>query len=268
MTYSRALGAGVCSFETTPSFYTGAANLYSNAYDMARWYLSLFVMKNTSVISNASLQQIVHPWTPIGGGDYYAQGVFVTYNSLPVNISSISSSKSAESLWPDVIYYTGSLPCVSTSNILNFTGAVPFFSAAYSNALVLNTTEANYLAAADTSFRGNAWPTDFMGGYVNNLWSDPTPYNQELLSWVMQTYPYGVDESTTTSSSNNNNKPSSLSAGTIVGISIACVVGLVSVVVIAFFALKERRARKGMMGGTEGSLASKDFYKRDEPSSV
>ena len=250
----------MCSFETTPSFYTGAANLYSNAYDMARWYLSLFVMKNTSVISNASLQQIVHPWTPIGGGDYYAQGVFVTYNSLPVNISSISSSKSTESLWPDVIYYTGSLPCVSTSNILNFTGAVPFFSAAYSNALVLNTTEANYLAAADTSFRGDAWPTDFMGGYVNNLWSDPTSYNQELLSWAMQTYPNGVDESTTTSSSNNNNKSSNFSVGTIVGISIGCAVGLVTIVAIAFFTLKERRARKGVMGEKEGSLASKDFF--------
>lgn len=134
----------------------------------------------------------------------------------------------------------------------------------------MNTTEANYLAAvADTAFRGDAWPTDFMGGYVNNLWSDPTAYNQQLLSWVMQTYPNGVDESTTTSSNNdNNNKSSNFSAGTIAGISIACIVGLASILAIAFFAFKGKIARRDMMGVKGRSLASKDVYYRDEPSTA
>ena len=179
----RSLGTGRCSFGTVSSLEQGAADLYSNVNDLAKWYLSLFVFKNTSVLSEASLLQIVRPYTYIKTNHYYAQGIFVTYANTT-------------NTWPDVIYYTGSFPCSTTSNILNFTSTVPYFSAAYANAPVVNMSEQDYNNAANFDNMGDADPGTFMK-FGNNMFGDPTHYNKELVSWAIEHYPSGILPTTT-----------------------------------------------------------------------
>lgn len=78
----ESLSIGSCRPYLTLGGFNGAGGLTSTPFDLMRWYEDLFSTEQPSILlTPASIQQIVKPWTLINGTSYYGQGVFVDYQN-------------------------------------------------------------------------------------------------------------------------------------------------------------------------------------------
>ncbi|RYG98940.1 class A beta-lactamase-related serine hydrolase, partial [archaeon] len=73
---------GSCaSNEVNPGFQAGSGGVVSTLPDMAKWYASLFIVKNTSFLSDESLTQVLFPWAleSTEPYQYYGLGIETMY---------------------------------------------------------------------------------------------------------------------------------------------------------------------------------------------
>lgn len=137
------------SFDFDAGFVLGAGGVISSARDLVRWYTSLFVSKNlTSVISQASLDEILTPVSYIGHGtdgigcDYFNLGVVTTYASC----DSDGSNPDLNSRY--IISFKGDTKChhsfVSVYYDKSNLNKQPLVSCAIQNNEVVNASVASY----------------------------------------------------------------------------------------------------------------------------
>jgi hypothetical protein len=78
---------------------------------VSKWYLDLFSNygARSKVLSQASIKQIVKPWTQMAPGEevYFGQGIVVSYES-------VKGIKSSVKDFPTVVTYCGGTLCATT----------------------------------------------------------------------------------------------------------------------------------------------------------
>ena len=107
----KSLGVGWCHPVTSMGMSNGAGCIIADAYDMNLWYTKLFdrSVDIPPVFTKAGTRDsLIYPYTLMsdnnGTKQYYAQGVFVTYNEANL-----------EDGWPQLIDYGGATFCSHTS---------------------------------------------------------------------------------------------------------------------------------------------------------
>jgi hypothetical protein len=149
----QAFAYGSCSStEYDPGFQSGSGGMVSTLPDMVKWYTSLFITKNASLVTQESLNLILFPWSMEQGEpvQYYGLGVeFLfaeNYMSLPPLNATIAD--------PISIYYMGGSMCsfftmvIYNANFNFFTTAplqtMPMVAAVARNNRILNITQKAY----------------------------------------------------------------------------------------------------------------------------
>jgi CubicO group peptidase (beta-lactamase class C family) len=145
---------GQCgSVEAKTGTQAGSGGIVSSLPDMIKWYVSLFVAKNASLVSEQSLDLILYPWVlePVSPGNpyqYYGLGIELLFEDPPLSPPMPVSSAPA----PITIYYLGGSTCMfftlmlylSDYNIMNPSEplvSVPMISAVARNNRIMNITQ-------------------------------------------------------------------------------------------------------------------------------
>ena len=159
---------GLCwSVEAKAGLQTGSGGIVSTLSDMVKWYATLFVSKNASLLTQASLDQVIYPWAleaPFPGQpvQYYGLGIEMMFEIPPTSPPDVASPPS-----PAAIYYFGSSECMfvamvlymSTYNVfapLSPVVTVPMLSVVGKNNLIMNITESVWLSTQNQS-QGTWW---------------------------------------------------------------------------------------------------------------
>jgi len=107
----KSLGIGWCHPVASMGMSSGSGCIIANNYDMNLWYTRLFDKSNDipAVFTKPGTRDLlIQPYTLMsdnnGTKQYYAQGVFVTYNETDL-----------ENKWPQLITYGGATFCSHTS---------------------------------------------------------------------------------------------------------------------------------------------------------
>lgn len=137
--------------EVSPGFQAGSGGIVSTVPDMVKWYSSLFIAKNTSVVQPASLALITYPWShepsePSAPAQFYGLGVDLLFDNPP------TSPPAWPAPAPSSIFYMGGSLCTFFSIVAYFgrtnifTGAPlvtgPLVAVAARNNRILNVTQA------------------------------------------------------------------------------------------------------------------------------
>lgn len=145
---------GSCtSVEVQPGVQSGSGGISSSLPDMARWYSSLFLKRNTTVLSNYSISQLIYPWsqaekTPIP--QYFGLGLELIFLNPPLFPPQANTAPQ-----PDGIYYMGGSVCtffsiaiwfsdINPFNPTNPLSTMPLLSIAARNNRILNVSETAY----------------------------------------------------------------------------------------------------------------------------
>eukprot|EP01031_Cornospumella_fuschlensis_P033494 gene33494-40525_t len=168
---------GSCaSIEVNPGFQAGSGGVVSTLPDMAKWYASLFIATNTSVVLSAdSLSLLLFPWAleSLEPVQYYGLGTEMMFAQVYESLPPLPSPTSAPLPPPIYTYYMGGSVCTffsvvvvnSTENF--FTGepliTLPMLSLVARNNRIMNVTEQVYQEAMASStgtwFSLTGWPT-------------------------------------------------------------------------------------------------------------
>jgi hypothetical protein len=138
--------------EINPAAQAGSGGIISTVPDMVKWYNSLFISRNTSILTSASIDMILYPWSqsenvPGIPPQYYCLGVETQYANPPASPPAVADP-------PIAIYYMGGSQCTfftigiynSTDNIFGGPSLVtlPIITVAARNNRILNVTQAEY----------------------------------------------------------------------------------------------------------------------------
>jgi hypothetical protein len=256
---------GDCAaIEGNPGYQTGSGAIISTLPDMVKFYTSLFVKKNATILSDSSVNLLLYPWaitsdTPF----YYGFGTEMVYSPAywsspnpatftPVNLTSL--------------YYMGGSMCtfftveVWLGQYNPFTGekliTLPIVTAVARNNRILNVTQSTWQAAQSTKV--GTWPSITQNGeyyYQGIGWSDSNCCggmtgvltDTEYTAWNLALYfasipfggaPTGAPVSIPASLVSNNNNddddiaPMTVKAG--YGAVISLVIGLVIAGLVLF----------------------------------
>ena len=134
--------------EYDPGLQAGSGGIVSTLPDMVKWYTSLFIKRNASLLTDSSLQQIIYPWAIQGlepVGQYYGFGIDLIFDT-PI----LSSPSHTNPPSPSSIYYMGGSMCSffsigiwnSSSNVFGGPTQVtyPLIGAVARNNRILNVT--------------------------------------------------------------------------------------------------------------------------------
>ncbi len=184
---------GSCtSTEYNPGFQSGSGGIVSTVPDMIKWYSTLFITKNASLLSEHSLQMVLFPWSMEEGYpiQYYGLGIEMLFQNPYLTLPSVNSNIQT----PISIYYMGGSMCTFfTMMIYNtsynyFTGqplqTYPMISAVARNNRILNITQQSYHQVPNL-LKGSWFTiTDFPYGWGSSN-GDLTDTFYEALNLVM-----------------------------------------------------------------------------------
>jgi CubicO group peptidase (beta-lactamase class C family) len=284
---------GSCdSVEADPGYQAGSGGITSTLPDMVKWYSSLFINRNTSILSNSSIDLLLYPWAVTNNyPQYYGLGSELMYSS-PYWSSPDMNHWTPENL--STVYYMGGSMCtfftivVWNDTVNPFGGpdmtTLPLVTAVARNNRILNVTKADW-EAARMSGEGT-WVSLTQNGdvyYQNQGWSDPTccgdtapslsdtEWTAFNLAWYFGTLAFGGQPtgrpvaipSSASSSNNDDLAPTEIRSGTIatvllvIGLMVAFVlVGVLSYCVGKKYAHSVERFFG--CGGSENNLARKE----------
>lgn len=174
---------------------SGSGGIVSTLPDMVKWYTSLFLTKNTTVLTDASIDLLVFPWAISNESpQYYGFGVETMFAS-----AIWKSPKTTTAPPPIMVFYMGGSQCAFfsvvmwNSSVNPFTGGTlatyPVVTAVARNNRMVNVSQDN-LVASQTPKNMN-WFTANMevpfaswnGLFTNPEWFDGTccpPYGASL----------------------------------------------------------------------------------------
>jgi CubicO group peptidase (beta-lactamase class C family) len=205
---------GSCaSIEYNAGFQAGSGGIISTLPDMVKWYSSLFIAQNTSVLTKASINLILYPWAISSNfPQYYGLGSESMYSpgywSSPPNRNDWSPENMTS------VYYMGGSMCtfftivIWNSTVNPFGGpdmsTLPVTVAVARNNRILNVTQDAWQTARMS--KTGTWNELTQNGdpYFQALgWSDPdccgatapslsdTEYVAFDLAWYFGTIPFG-----------------------------------------------------------------------------
>lgn len=196
--------------EVNPGFQAGSGGMISTGPDMAKWYASLFIQRNTTVLTDASIDQILFPWSLSGSSpfwQYYGLGVELMYPNPYTSLPAVDADIQA----PNAIYYMGGSICTffsivivnSTTNL--FTGepliTLPMMAMVARNNRILNITEDIYSTIPSmqtgTWYSITGWPSGW--GSANGDLTD-TLIEALNLAYYFAALPYTPTTAASTSS--------------------------------------------------------------------
>lgn len=145
---------GTCaSTEVNPGLQAGAGGIVMNVPDMVKWYSSLFLKQNTTVLTKSSIKLLSYPWAYEGAlkpiPQYYGLGLEMSFIVPPPELPSGFPQ-------PAGIFYYGSSDCTffsiaiwySTINPFNSSQTLntnpPLVSTAVANNRLLNVSRATW----------------------------------------------------------------------------------------------------------------------------
>jgi CubicO group peptidase (beta-lactamase class C family) len=153
---------GQCwSVEAKTGTQAGSGGIVSTLPDMVKWYISLFVAKNASLVTQESLDLILYPWAlePVSAGNpyqYYGLGVEMLFEVPFLTPPPVDDAPS-----PVNIYYLGGSTCMFLTMMLQMTGynvldpgeplvSFPMISVVARNNRIMNVTEEVWYSSQQT----------------------------------------------------------------------------------------------------------------------
>jgi CubicO group peptidase (beta-lactamase class C family) len=173
---------GSCAeVEVNPGFQGGSGGIISTLPDMVKWYTSLFVKRNTTVLTNASVDLLLYPWAISDAFPfYYGFATEMVYS--PAYWSSPNHATFTTQNLTSLYYMGGSMCTFFTIEVWigqynPFTGqkliTLPVVTAVARNNRILNVTQSAWKAAQSTKV--GTWPSITQYGdyfYQALGWSD------------------------------------------------------------------------------------------------
>ena len=159
--------------QVNPGLQAGSGGIISTVPDMVKWYTSLFITRNTSVIGDDSLALILYPWSlqpmaPSAPTQFYGFGIELIFEDPPTAPPSSYTP-------PIGIYYSGGSMCTFLSIAMwngttdLFTGqplkTLPVVAVAARNNRILNVTQEAWSTAQQQSDGSWAALTSFPTGW-------------------------------------------------------------------------------------------------------
>lgn len=132
--------------EANPGQESGSGGFTATIPDMVKWYSSLFITKNASLVSASSLAQIIYPWSWTGYPFYYGLGIEITF-ATTYNVPPRTVTQSPTS----ISYMGGSMCQFLAMTLYNWTYniedgqnnliSLPIISAVGRNNRIINMTQ-------------------------------------------------------------------------------------------------------------------------------
>lgn len=200
---------GCAQVEYDPGYQSGSGGIISTVPDMVKWYTSLFIKRNTTVLTSASVDLLIYPWAITDNfPQYYGFATELMFTTPYWSSPDVNPKENISS-----IYYMGGSMCtfftivIWNSTYPSFGGpesiTLPTVTAVARNNRILNVTESTWSSAQDT--RVGTWNTITQNGdiYFQALgWSDPAccgTFGSSLtdteivafdLAWYMSSYAF------------------------------------------------------------------------------